>query len=139
MARPIDSVWKVIPGLPSRDIERTVKFYEEVLHFTVADVAHKRNGDKPDFCSIFAGDKAVVNLYFMKADEADFSPGWVVIAMGTTQVKELYEILRNDDRVQITEPIGNTDWGWERFTMRDLDENTLMFFRFLEGGNPGSE
>lgn len=137
MAHAMKSAWKVIPGLPSRDIQATAKFYGEVLHFTVAETVSKSGGDEPDFCSVFAGPKAAVNIYFSKEEKAE--PGWVVIAMGTKELEELYEALVADGRARVTEAIEDTDWGWRRFTVADPDDNRLTFFKFLEGGNPGKD
>ncbi|KAH6682257.1 glyoxalase family protein [Plectosphaerella plurivora] len=139
MAEAMKSAWKVIPGLPSKDIRATASFYADVLHFTVAETKtnHDSASDEPDFCSVFAGPKAAVNIYFTL--EKDAEPGWVVIAMGTTQLDEMYEGLVADGRTKITEPIADTEMGWRKFTIADPDDNKLTFFKFLEGGNPGEE
>jgi uncharacterized glyoxalase superfamily protein PhnB len=131
------SAWKVIPGLPSKDIAATTAFYADILHFTVAQIKTNPGSPAPDFCSIYAGPKAAVNIYFTL--EKDAQPGWVVIAMGTTQLEELYETIVAEGKAEVTEAIGDTEWGWRKFTVADLDGNKLTFFKFLEGGNPGGD
>ena len=62
-----------------------------------------------------------------------------MIALGTTQLDEFYNLLRARKRVEISEPIADMEWGYRQFTIKDNDGNALTFFKFLEGGNPGDE
>lgn len=139
--KSITSAWKVIPGLKSRDIASTVKFYTEELHFTLGGIHPNFDDGPPTFSSVFVGDKAVVNIYHGICDSDDFVPGWVLIAMGTSQLDEYYEELvkAGQEKVNIVELIGNKPWGYRQFSIKDNDGNKLTFFRFLEGGNPGND
>lgn len=164
----MDTTWKVIPSFKSRDILATVKFYTEELHFQLGglythgdDEAEARSDSDqspsspispPTFCSMYAGDKAAVNIYhFLVLDEDDdkFVPGSVLIAMGGTggghegsddngrmlkRLDEYYEELVGRGRVEVTEAIGNKPWGYRQFGVKDGDGNQLTFFRFLEDG-----
>lgn len=44
----------------------------------------------------------------------------------------------SSSKLEITEEIENKDWGYRQFSMEDGDGNVLTFFKFLEGGNPGT-
>lgn len=39
----------------------------------------------------------------------------------------------------IIEKMEDKEWGYRQFTVRDGDGNRVVFFKFLEGGNPGTE
>lgn len=62
-----------------------------------------------------------------------------MIALGTAELDEYYDILVEEGKVKITEPIEDKQWGYRQFTLEDPDGNKITFFKFLEGGNPGSE
>lgn len=138
-AEAISSAWKVIPGLKSRDIQATVKFYTDELRFTLGGMHHDSDDEPPTFLSVFVGAKAVVNIYYDKCDPKDFTPGWVLIAMGTGQIDQYYQALVSTGRVEIEEEIRDRPWGYRQFSVKDVDGNKLTFFRFLEGGNPGAQ
>lgn len=140
----IESAWKVIPGLSSRDIKATVKFYIEELHFNLGSV-HSGEGEDDGrpltFSSVYVGDKAAVNIYHAVCADEDFAPGWVMIAMGTSQLDDYYDQLvkAGNERVRVVETIEDKPWGYRQFSIKDNDGNKLTFFKFLEGGNPGTE
>ncbi len=140
-AAAVQSAWKVIPHFRSRDIQVTVDFYSEQLGFTIGGVHGSDAEGKPTFCSVYAGDKAAANIYLSKPSDAEAEKDWNVssawIALGTKQLDELYEQLKSNGVVQIAEEIGDKDWGYRQFAIRDPDGNRLTFFKFLEGGNPG--
>ncbi|KAM5344818.1 hypothetical protein ACJ41O_010680 [Fusarium nematophilum] len=140
MSAPITSAWKVIPTFKSQSIERTVKFYVDVLGFTLGGVKPE-DGDPAQytFCSVAAGDKAAANFYFFKPSGDDaVTPGSAYIALGTTQLDQMYEAVKARD-VEIEEEIQDQPWGYRQFAIKDPDGNILTFFKFLEGGNPGDE
>ncbi|KAF4977682.1 hypothetical protein FZEAL_5822 [Fusarium zealandicum] len=140
MSAPMASAWKVIPTFKSQSIERTIHFYVDILGFNLASVKPE---DEPPaqytFCSIFAGDKAAANLYFFKPSGDTLTPSSAYIALGTTQLDLLYESLKVRNDVEIVEEIQDQPWGYRQFAINDPDGNTLTFFKFLEGGNPGEE
>lgn len=127
--------------LKSRDIEATVKFYTEELYFTLGGIHSDAEGEPATFSSVFVGNKAVVNIYHFLCEASDFVPGWVMVAMGTSQLYEYYRelVMAGQDRVRIVEPVEDKPWGYRQFSIKDNDGNKLTFFRFLEGGNPGND
>jgi len=134
----IKSAWKIIPHLQSRDIEATAAFYKDKLGFTTN--THSHDGVNTTFCSVYAGPKAAANLYYsIVADGAELKTGAVMIALGTKELDQFYELMTADSDVVVTEPVEDKDWGYRQFSIQDPDENKLTFFKFLEGGNPGDE
>lgn len=136
-AEAISSAWKVIPGLKTRDILATAKFYTDELRFTLGGLHSDIDDQTPTFLSVFVGAKAVVNIYYDRCEPENFTPGWVLIAMGTHQIDDYYQALVGAERVEIVEDIADKPWGYRQFSIKDVDGNKLTFFRFLEGGNPG--
>ena len=134
------SAWKIIPQFSSASIEKTVDFYRNKLHFEVGGVTTDAEGGEAVFCSVFLGVKAEANIYFTKnfggAGQAQ-GLGSAMIALGTAQLDDYYDLLQSEGKVTILEPIQDKAWGFRQFTVEDPDCNQLVFFRFLEGGNPG--
>jgi uncharacterized glyoxalase superfamily protein PhnB len=138
-AAETESAWKIIPQFPSRDIPTTIAFYTETLGFTLGGT-HGDGGDGPTFCSVYAGAKAAANIYFFKTGEQEHvGTSAAMIALGTEQLDQLFERLRSAGTVEIVEEIEDKEWGYRQFKIKDPDGNTLTFFKFLEGGNPGTE
>ena len=59
--------------------------------------------------------------------------------MGDVRLEEFHKELKGKGEVVFVEELGDMDWGYRQFGIKDLDGNVLTFFRFLEGGNPGEE
>ncbi|KAM0280223.1 hypothetical protein ACHAQH_004181 [Verticillium albo-atrum] len=137
MATSLNSAWKIIPSLQSKSIEATVAFYTNDLGFTLGGTESDDNG--PYFCSVAAGSKAAANIYFFRAAPEEFKTGSAMIAVGTTEIDDFYKYLRGRPKVKIAEDIEDKSWGYRQFSILDPDGNRLTFFRFLEGGNPGTE
>jgi uncharacterized glyoxalase superfamily protein PhnB len=133
-AELLQSAWKIIPQFRSRSVLKTVEFYREELEWTV-----EHDGEYPQMCSAFVGKKADANIYFFHHKDQEFVASSAMIALGTTQLDEFYEHLRARGKIEITEPIADEPWGYRQFSIKDIDGNTLTFFKFLEGGNPGDE
>lgn len=110
-----------------------------VVLMGTAHLHYDADDDSPTFLSVFVGAKAVVNIYHDKCEPEDFVPGWVLVAMGSTQLDEYYEALVDAGRVDVVEKIEDKPWGYRQFAIKDGDGNKLTFFRFLEGGNPGED
>lgn len=92
------------------------------------------------FCSLYLGVNVEANIYFAKTSDSDGQGqglGVAMIAMGTAHLDEYYDLLQGEADVTIVEQIEDMGWGHRQFSIRDLDGNRLVFFRFLEGGNPG--
>ncbi|KAF5012979.1 hypothetical protein FDECE_986 [Fusarium decemcellulare] len=140
MSAPVASAWKIMPTFESQSIEKTIKFYVDILGFNLASV--KPEDGEPaqyTFCSIWAGDKAAANIYFFKPPSGTATPGSAYIALGTTQLDLLYESVKAREDVVIADEIQDQPWGFRQFTIKDPDGNSLTFFKYLEGGNPGEE
>ncbi|KAF3491477.1 glyoxalase family protein [Arthroderma uncinatum] len=152
MAAFSNSAWKIIPQFCSISIPQTIKFYTESLHFTLGGTHPDDENSIPIFCSVAIGKKADANIYFFKTKlpsstnergsedtERVFHHSSAMIALGTTELDEYYDILTKEGTVKITRPIEDQPWGYRQFTVEDPDGNKLTFFKFLEGGNPGTE
>jgi uncharacterized glyoxalase superfamily protein PhnB len=139
MAEIVRSAWKIIPQFPSRSIQNTVKFYTEELNFQLGGLHPDDGTSEPTFCSIFIGKKAEANIYFEECALQDFHPAKAMIALGTAELDEFYTYLQSRRKVEIVEPIKDEEWGYRQFTIKDNDGTRLTFFKFLEGGNPGTE
>ncbi|KAK2808915.1 hypothetical protein FQN50_004188 [Emmonsiellopsis sp. PD_5] len=142
MSTAAHSAWKIIPQFKSTDIPSTIKFYTEELHFSLGgthpDPPTAEDGNQPTFCSVFIGQKADANIYFFKLEQgSQFTGSSAMIALGTRQLDDYYTVLMEKGTVKITRPIADMEWGYRQFTLEDNDGNSLTFFRFLEGGNPG--
>lgn len=137
MGEIVSSAWKIIPQFQSRSIKATVKFYNEQLSFQLGGL--HPDDDAPSFCSIFIGKKAEANIYFHECSPEDFHTSKAMIALGTNELDEFHDRLRSREIVEFVQPIKDEDWGYRQFTIKDNDGNQLTFFKFLEGGNPGTE
>ncbi|KAK1454645.1 glyoxalase family protein [Colletotrichum melonis] len=136
----IGSAWKIIPSLSSRDIAATVDFYTSELGFTLGGTKPENGDDSPlYFCSVYTGNKAAANIYFFLCEPNEFHPGGVMIALGTAGLDQFHDLLLSKGNVEVVEAIRDTPWGYRQFTIKDNDGNRLTFFKFLEGGNPGTD
>jgi hypothetical protein len=134
------SAWKIIPQFKSASIEKTIDFYTNKLHFEVGGVTSNADGHEAHFCSLYMGANAEANIYFAKSSDSNGEAqglGVAMIAMGTSQLDEYYSLLQGEADITIVEPIEDKALGYRQFSVRDPDRNRLVFFRFLEGGNPG--
>ncbi|KAL6913796.1 hypothetical protein ACHAPO_002248 [Fusarium lateritium] len=140
MAAPIGSAWKIIPTFQSQSIQKTIEFYVDFLGFELGGV--KPEDGHPSeytFCSVFAGDRAAANIYFFKSKDDSFKPSSAYIALGTEQLDIMYDTIKFQRSNVIQEAVQDQPWGYRQFAIKDPDGNTLTFFKFLEGGNPGKE
>lgn len=143
----VKSAWKIVPQFHSRDIAATVGFYTTVLGFTIGGV-HPSAPSPPTFCSVYAGDRAAANIYFFlrgggtggtEEEQEPFRPSAAMIALGTQELDQFYARLAAlGAAVDVVEGPEDKEWGYRQFAIRDPDGNRLTFFKFLEGGNPGS-
>ncbi|KAM0561642.1 hypothetical protein ACHAPJ_002810 [Fusarium lateritium] len=140
MSAPITSAWKIIPTFESQSIQRTIHFYVNFLGFSLGGVKPE-DGPSAEytFCSIAAGDRAAANIYFFKPSDNTVKPGSTYIALGTEQLDQLWDAIKAQRSDVIYEEIEDQPWGYRQFAIKDPDGNTLTFFKFLEGGNPGTE
>lgn len=89
-------------------------------------------------CSVAVGAKAAANMYLFKTP-VPFEPSAAMIAMGTEQLDKYYKLLVDEAKVEISMPIEDQPWGYRQFEIKDIDGNRIQFFKFLEGGNPGTD
>ncbi|EFQ98244.1 glyoxalase [Nannizzia gypsea CBS 118893] len=159
MATYSQSAWKIIPQFCSTSIPQTIEFYTKSLYFTLGGTHPDDDVNSiPTFCSVFIGKKADANIYFFKTklpssgpdeakadgsvgedDQEIFHRSSTMIALGSIELDEYYNILLDEGKVKITKPIEDQPWGYRQFTLEDPDGNEITFFKFLEGGNPGTE
>ncbi|EPS41345.1 hypothetical protein H072_4769 [Dactylellina haptotyla CBS 200.50] len=132
------SSWKIIPHFPCTSVAATVKFYTESLHFTLGGV-HPDDcpQEEAEMCSVAVGKKADANIYLFRKP-GPFEPSAAMIAMGTNQLDKYYQLLLDEGKVEISVPIKDQPWGYRQFEIKDVDGNRIQFFKFLEGGNPGT-
>lgn len=100
-----------------KDLEKAVKWYTEVLGFTVEASWPPEN---PNYVH-FANEKGAI-FAIMKDDHA---PSYGRFNFYVDNVDLLWESLK--DKVEIVEPLFTTDYGSRKFTIRDLDGNELGF------------
>lgn len=138
-AQLLRSAWKIIPHFPCTSVVATVKFYTENLHFDLGGV-HPDDCpiEEATMCSVAIGLKAAANMYLFKK-APPFEPSATMIAMGTHQLDKYYQILVEEGKVEISMPIEDQLWGYRQFEIKDIDGNRIQFFKFIEGGNPGTE
>ncbi|EAW16692.1 glyoxalase family protein [Aspergillus fischeri NRRL 181] len=135
----VNSAWKVIPMFESRSIPLTVDFYTKTLGFELGSVKPEDNESELYFCSLAIGKKADANFYFSKVTPETFKSSHAMIGLGTRQLDDYYVYLKGKIEVEFSEDIEDKPWGFRQFTIKDTDGNSLTFFKFLEGGNPGDE
>ncbi|KAG2002852.1 hypothetical protein GB937_009388 [Aspergillus fischeri] len=135
----VNSAWKVIPMFESRSIPLTVDFYTKTLGFELGSVKPEDNESELYFCSLAIGKKADANFYFSKVTPETFKSSHAMIGLGTRQLDDYYVYLKGKIGVEFSEDIEDKPWGFRQFTIKDTDGNSLTFFKFLEGGNPGDE
>jgi len=134
LERAIQSVRKIIPHFPSKNILQTHQFYTTVLHFK-SSLSQNTVKDQPDptFCAVAIGPGAAANIYFFSALETmRLAPSTAMIGMSTEGLETYYQALKQDGKVTFVEDIENKPWGYRQFEIEDLDGNRLQFFRFLD-------
>ncbi|KAF2002547.1 Glyoxalase/Bleomycin resistance protein/Dihydroxybiphenyl dioxygenase [Amniculicola lignicola CBS 123094] len=132
------SAWKIIPKFHCSDVTRTAKFYTEQLGFHLGSIEHD-DASVAFMCSVAMGKKSDANIYIFRADATEFRTSSAMIALGTTELDKYYEQLKKEGIVKIIEDIEDKPWGYRQFEVSDPDGNLIQFFKFLEGGNPGTE
>jgi uncharacterized glyoxalase superfamily protein PhnB len=104
-----------VPELPVVDVERSQKYYRDVLGFEIGWLyAGKEIG---------AVSRGEVAIFFRKRTEP-FEPAvhWVF----ADDVDAAYEELKSAG-ANIAEPLETKPWGLRQFTVRDLDGNLFYF------------
>ncbi|KAF4171532.1 hypothetical protein CNMCM8694_002609 [Aspergillus lentulus] len=123
----------------SRSIPLTVDFYTKTLGFELASVKPEDNGSELYFCSLFVGKKADANFFISKVTPETFKSSHAMIGLGTRELDDYYLYFKSQIRVEFSEDIEDKPWGFRQFTIKDSDGNSLTFFKFLGGRNPGNK
>ena len=138
----LDTAWGCIPHFQCRSIAVAIEYYTTALHFSFGGThADSRDANAgPSMCSVFAGSGIRgANIYLFEVPRnAEIKPTRIMIALGTDAVDQYYALLMSEHKLKIVEPIADRPWGYRQFTVQDPDGNEIQFFRFLEGGNPGT-
>lgn len=134
----LDTAWGIIPHFTCSSVRQTVKFYTEDLHFKLGGV-DPEDAEEPNMCSVYVGvGMKSGNMYLFKVGKGEpLRQSTAMIALGTDAVDQYHDLLKQEGRVNIVDPIADRPWGYRQFTIQDIDGNKIQFFRFLEGGNPG--
>lgn len=137
---PHYGTFKIIPFFRSNNIDRTVAFYRDVLHFTVGGVHSETESTDSEatFASLFIGEKADANIYFLPTVPASRA----MIGMRLIGLENYYSRLKEEGVLgEINAKVKggmigmmeDKPWGYRQFEVRDEDGNDLTFFAFLSG------
>ncbi|MDH8676924.1 VOC family protein [Fusibacter bizertensis] len=99
------------------DIQKSLKWYEEVLDFIVDGSWPIENPKYYDFVSESGATFAIM--------EVESAKSYGRINFNVEDVDALW--LKIKDKVDILEPLFDTPWGTRKFTILDLDGNELGF------------
>jgi catechol 2,3-dioxygenase-like lactoylglutathione lyase family enzyme len=116
---------RILPQVFVRDIERSSRWYRDVLGFTVIFTY----GSPPFYAEVRRGD-AALNLRY--TDQSPWDEGLrseeelLVACIATTDAKALYLELR-DKGAEIATPLGSPAYGGQQFVVRDPDQNLILF------------
>ncbi|WP_339192909.1 VOC family protein [Aeribacillus sp. FSL K6-8210] len=101
------------------DLQRAVKWYEDVLGFKVTDTWPP---EKPNYAQFELGEGAIFSIM-----EDPNVPSHGRFNFNVEDVEGLWERLK--DNVDVVEELFDTPWGSKKFTIRDLDGNELGFVK----------
>lgn len=146
---PTSKAWKIIPFFRSSNIFDTVSFYKTTLGMLSGPVYPSESN--PRFVSLSCGPQAAANIYFQifnSTTEDERPLGRAMIALETPEdVVSLHghliesglhrkgeaerEVQNFRTRCDVTQ-VEDMDWGYQQFTMWDIDGNELTLFSFLD-------
>ncbi|WP_024585936.1 VOC family protein [Aliihoeflea sp. 2WW] len=110
----LEETARAIPVLPSLDIERTRRFYEERLGFTATHYADE------DYLIVRRGE---IELHFWRTDDEKLPP------VSSAYIRGRDALALRDDFVargaEKVSPIMARDWGMTEFYLWDPDGNLL--------------
>lgn len=115
----------VIPELPVRDIDAALRYYREVLGYSV-EGRHVGADGTVVFGSVLCGR---ANFYFRRADGPVAPVRCYVFA---DEVDSLCERFRGRGARILEEP-EDMPWGYRQFTLEDPDGHVFNYFRFSDG------
>jgi catechol 2,3-dioxygenase-like lactoylglutathione lyase family enzyme len=116
----------VHPVLMSRDVTRSIRFYE-TLGFTLAgqDAPHD-----PKYARI-QRDQVELHLQWHDAKEWDYPNDRPTYRFVVFDVDGLFKQFRANAGVCEIKSVSDTPWGTREFHVRDPDLNGLQFYRWL--------
>ncbi|WP_164491763.1 VOC family protein [Staphylospora marina] len=101
------------------DLQRAIRWYEEVLGFKVTDVWPP---EKPNYAHFSSEEGAIFAIM-----EDENVPSHGRFNFSVSDVDALWERLK--DRAEVVEELFDTPYGSRKFTIRDLDGNELGFVK----------
>lgn len=101
------------------DINKSLKWYEEILNFECDSGWPPK---KPTYYDFKSEEGATFSIMEVKGERSQGR-----LNFNIDEVEELWEKLKG--KVEIVEPLFDTPWGTKKFTIRDLDGNELGFGR----------
>lgn len=109
----------MIPVLPTADMERDIQWYEQKLGFRLSF------GD-----SMYAGlrrDNMAIHLQWHACTPDDPLNGGSVIKIFVSNVKALFQELKDRGAVKDGALSTHTSWGTHEFGLYDLNKNAIFF------------
>lgn len=117
----------LFPILAAKDLERTIEFYEKYLGF---ECLGKYPAENPCWTSLCKGDAEIA--FSVPEDQRSFekTEAYCTIYLVVENVDEVYENLR--EKVEITYPVKNFDYGMREFGIRDCNGYILHLGENIE-------
>jgi len=124
-------VYHAMPILPSRQVERSVAFYSEVLNFKLQRVF--RDGDESPFFAILRRDLVTIGLQAME----HFTPHkGTVVYIYVENAQAISAGIQGSGGILLHQPY-ETFYGMLEFDLMDPDGHVIAFGQDLNPGPPG--
>ena len=111
------------PILGTRDIQRAITFYTELLGFKLA---FGDKADSPNYVG-FARDSVELHMQFQFEHEM----GTIRLRFLVEDPDALFDEYRRRGVACNPDGVRDTPWGTREFALYDLDRNSLAFYRTL--------
>ncbi len=113
----ISNFLRGVPVLPSLDVRKATKFYQETLDFKTVFLS-----DEP--YAIVARDGVEIHLWQCEDPELPSRTGCRIMVEG---IDELYRQLEPTGVVHPNAPLEEKPWGSKEFAIGDMDRNLITF------------
>lgn len=113
----------ITPVLPSSDMERDIKWYEDKVGFRLI------SGDK--MYAVMKRDKLYIHLQWHADTEDDPLLGGSVIKVFAKNIQAIFDELVERKTVDKNKLRLNTPWGTNEFGFYDLNKNAIFFVEDL--------
>lgn len=110
-------ITSIIPKLPMRNIDTTLKFYTELLGFELMHAF-------PDYL-LLKKNHSEIHFFFYPGLDIDYNYGQVYIRV--KNIEELYKEYRKNIDFQPGDMLHLKPCGQKEFSVRDPDNNLLTF------------